>query len=289
MNKSIHFSKASDLDTLREIWKQVFRSDDGDLFFEHFFTPERCIIIENSGKTSAMGFLLPGGDFVTGNTSYPCGMIYALATLPEYRSKGFASEIVHKLIEEGYKSGYKAIILCPSDDALFDYYHQRTVFRENFYVCETKYNAFGTCEENFTITDASAHEYHDIRESLLADIPHIKMDISAIEYQRKLSNFTGGKLIKLDIDGHTSCAATEICEDGSVLIKELLTPTGYNDAALAALGMSFPSHEYIIRTPAKTDSDLKAHMRRFGMIAAADNMIETAASNIAPWYGFAFD
>jgi len=216
-------------------------------------------------------------------------MIYALATLPEYRSNGFASAIVQELIETGYNSGYNAIILCPSSDDLFDYYSQSTAFRENFYICEKKHTTLGTCEENFTVSEASPDEYLAIRDSLLSHIPHVKMDINAIMYQSKLSKFTGGKLIKVDIDGVDSCAAIEVYENGAILIKELLTPDGYQNAILSVIGTAFPSHEYTIRTPAKIYTDQDAHVRRFGMIATTDNIVINSYAQIAPWYGFAFD
>ncbi|MCL2367238.1 MAG: GNAT family N-acetyltransferase [Oscillospiraceae bacterium] len=288
MNNPVRISKASERHALREIWRQVFKSDDGDLFFEHFSHPKRCMVIEDNGTPVSMGFLLPAGNFVSDGKCYPCGMIYALATLPQYRGHGFATAIVDSLLEAGRKQGYNATILSPSNDDLFDYYNNRTKFSEHFYICERKYSTLGECNKGTIISEPSAREYHAIRESLLTDMAHMKMDIDIIEYQRKLSHLTGGKLVKIDQSGIISCAAIEVYADGAILVKELLAPAGHYDAALSAIGETFPAHQYTVRTPAQINNCSNAHVRRFGMIAAYP-AINATASHIAPWYGFALD
>jgi len=279
-------AKLDDIPYLRRIWKTVFATSDEELFFSYFFAPENCIISESGGIPTAMGCLLDVGNFIAQGKPCPCAMIYALSTLPEHRGNGFASAIVERLVAYGNDLGYQAIILCPSDDSLFEYY-TRLNFHDIFYVSEKVYEGFSNLNCEATISKLDSEDYMILRKSLLDDITHIELNHRAIEYQRQLCAFTGGEFIQIESHGTISCAAFEKANDGVVLLKELLVPdgVGLEENVLAAIGCHIPSHKYIVRTPVHAHQD--SNIRRFGMISASDQLLNTAG--IYPWYGFAYD
>ena len=98
---------------------------------------------------------------------------------------------------------------------------------------------------------------------------------------RSLFNENGGGFFRIDTLDDFACATVERQQDGAVWIKELITHDGggINDI-VSVIAKLFPSHEYIVRTPAKNNTG-----RRFGMLVAYDMDNDDAF----PWYGLAFD
>lgn len=270
---------AGDMPALRHIWKTVFAGDDDEVFFDMLYDPGMCVAAWHGGALAAAGYLLPTGRFVCGGNSYPCAMIYAVATLPGYRGLGFGSAITRSLISLGRAAGYPAIVLRPATDSLFEYYSKRTEMKDWFYAVERRFEK----PPGATSTPASGYEnrwaekegvepsqasipkrghgtgpgkigvkeYIRLRESLLGGLPHIEPDQLIVEYQGLLCRKYGGGLYKAETPGGTSCAVVEPDRDGTVWIKELLAPGGGEDDALAAILSAFPAKSYIVRTPAR--------------------------------------
>jgi len=303
----IRKSHIGELPKLKAIWETVFGDVGRDAFFSIYFNPDMCIVAEYNSVPVSMGYLVPYGDISYGKKSIPCAMIYAVATLPECRGMGFGRLVVNDLISLAYKLGYPAVVLCPSDDTLFEYYAKHTKMRDWFYVYEYtyKYADFSVFEDTdiethtFPLIKISLTEYRKLRKKLLKKVTHIDHDQNAFEYQECLFNELGGGFYKIG----NSCAAIELQPDGTELVKELIVPivksrwTGAFDlvhdrptsstefaSVLASIAHAFPDKEYTVRLPA---AEHKGH--RFGMIATDDNIDITKLDKFEPWYGFAFD
>ncbi|MDR2568721.1 MAG: GNAT family N-acetyltransferase [Oscillospiraceae bacterium] len=300
----------SETNVLRNIWKNVFGNIGEESFFNHYYNPELCVIadttpINTSPKNApvAAGYLVPFGEIICGSISVPCAMLFSIATLPMYRGMGFGTVIVHRLIELAREQGYPAVVLCPAEDELFDYYDKRTEFCEWFYVYEQKIEA-PIVKSNVEITEISPNEYKIIRDELLKKVIYIKHDLPALEYQALLCKEMGGGLFKIG----NSCAIVECQPDGAVWIKELLTPgSNYKTPSsinniknqipitevISSIARKFPASEYTVRTPSRIDMGIdnqQAIQRRFGMLALSENIKATLSNKkYAPWYGMAFD
>ncbi|MCL2226909.1 MAG: GNAT family N-acetyltransferase [Oscillospiraceae bacterium] len=297
MNTTTRNPEQSDLPYLRQIWKEAFGSDDDDLFFDYCYCPDKCVITEINRTPIAMGFILPAGTLVGSGGAIPCAMIYALATMPEHRKRGYGSQIVQELVSASRAAGYPITVLCPSNEENFRYYAENTQFRDAFYICEKSYHDLPPCPDNAAATIISANEYENLRKPLLKGLPHIEMGSRAIEYQERLCKLTGGALVRVDVRFGTSIAAIELAPEAPVLIKELLLPLQGSEnqdtathATLAAIAKIFPANEYIVRTPIQDKENDSSHIRRFGMIDAPQPVHEAlSGQDAAPWYGFAFD
>jgi GNAT superfamily N-acetyltransferase len=284
---------------LRRLWSSVFGNIGINSFFSLFFRSELCIVAQYDGILAAMGYLIPSGDIKTetdgsvNEKPVKCAMIYSVGTLPEYRSMGLGTIIVNKLILLAGESGYDAVVLCPSEDGLFEYYGKRTKLHDWFYVSESIFTGPSACTHSIFPTEISINEYLSVREKLLDEVVHIRQEEKLFKYQLDLCNELGGGLFRIG----DSCAVVERQSDGIVFIKELLMPRKSNNRhyslfddkdfyiVFAPIANLFPSDKYLVRTPAKTGTG-----RRFGMLNLCGNVLELSVKNdIAPWYGMAFD
>jgi|GEM_PF-749622 len=280
-------------DALMDIWKQVFGSDDAKLFFDLYFSPQTCVVaqaVNSPAAPAAMGFVFPVGSLELPGNSVACSMIFALATLPEHRKRGYAAAIVEKLIAMGNETGRPVTVLCPSSDGVFEYYKAKTPFREMFYI-NTQVHQNPKCATSDSIAfPISPQEYNQHRCTLLAGKPHIKMDLRAIEYQYRICQEFGGALLKIQSKCGISLAAVEITSSDTALAKELLPcPGADTEELVAAIYKLYPKNKFITRQPAvKTDDSV--NITRFGMIYSSRPELYPDLGQIClPWYGFAFD
>jgi hypothetical protein len=209
--------------------------------------------------------------------------------MPEFRNSGYGSALVRELVSHGKRSGFPAIVLCPSDDDLFAYYGSRTDLRDWFYIYERRHKALPPVGNNVGLTQIMPDDYRNLREKLLADVPHIDMGVEAISYQSHLCKQLGGGLFRADLRCGSACATVEVQPDGTVWVKELLAPDNSESGMLSSIAAAFPSAEYKVRTTAQGDLS-RAGIRRFGMLAGLPCTASTpTAQTAAPWFGLAFD
>jgi len=315
LENAIRHPRSEDIPVLKSIWKSVFEEDDYEVFFQHYFDPEFCFVADGDGdRPAASGYLFPAGRLISDNTSVPCAMIYAVATLPEYRSRGFATAVVTALITTGRAAGFHAIALCPAEDSLFEYYSARTKLQDTFFNMEYKLTAQPASGNLPDLIQTDPEEYGRLRSRLLAGIPHLEPDIRALFYQEELCSRRGGGLFRADTPQGTSCAIVESYPDDSVLIKELLSPSGDISNIFPAIAAAFPAAEYIVRIPAQSagmqNSGPEEHgaviikdvpgstepvlrhgiISRFGMLTAPEGIFDALGSQkTAPWLCPAFD
>ena len=287
---TLHEPRGEEMPVWRDIWESVFGSVGMEAFFVNYFTPGVCVTAEFDGTPAAMGFLVPFGEIVDGSKPIPCMMIYSVATLPEFRGKGLGSAVVRKLIERSREYNSPAVVLCPSEDGLFEYYSARTELRDFFYVNEIVFRTAPDSTKKILPVEVSVNDYSFLRENLLKDIIHIKHDLCALKYQAELCKELDGGLYKID----DSCAVIERQADGAVWVKELLIPemvTGdsafdsYNNDIIASIAEKYPAEEYVVRIPSRNGEG-----RRFGMLVINNRTFGFSEKfSKSPWYGVAFD
>lgn len=272
---------------LRYIWENVFESGDDEIFFRFYYKRDMCLVAVQEGTPVSAGYLLPAGDILCGESSIPCAMIYAVATLPEYRNRGYGAGVVRELISTAYAAGYPSVVLCPSSDSLFEYYSEHTELREWFYVSEQIYSAPPEVSCLPILSGITACEYNRLRETVLAGTPHIVMEQQAIEYQSLLCNHFGGGLYCAETSGGLACAVVEKTQSGTIWIKELLAADDCVQEVVSAIAAVYRAPEYIVRTQAHPRG---AVVRRFGMLSAQKVISDVRiVENAFPWYGLAFD
>ncbi len=105
----------------KRLWMQVFGDDEP--FVDHYFASHYATnylhTCYHDGELAAMLHRIP---FLTewGPTAY----LYAIATAPHLRGKGFASQLIQEAIAQARHEGYAAVALIPSSEELRDFYHR---------------------------------------------------------------------------------------------------------------------------------------------------------------------
>jgi len=111
------------------IWRACFEDDEDyfRFFWENGFPLCRGLMWAEDGQAVAMLFLLPG---MLGYPSalgcrkrlLPAAYVYAVATLPAHRGRGYASELTRCAADLAKGEGLSALCLRPGDEGLFGYY-----------------------------------------------------------------------------------------------------------------------------------------------------------------------
>jgi len=291
-----------EISALRDIWCNVFGNIGVDMFFKLLFNAKHCIVSLVRDTPAAMGYLVPAGDIYFKQATLKCAMIYSIATLPKYRGFGLGTAVVRSLINLANELDYDAVVLCPSNDELFEYYSGKTKMCDWFYVDEITFVQVPSGKNIKTLVQISASEYHSYRKNLLSGVLHIDSGLHIFEYQAALCSELGGGLFLID----DCCAVVECQPNGEVWVKELLMPVigadgfisspkheDYADIA-ASIAINFPAEKYIVRKPAQIGRQI-GRQRRFGMLTFLEKPPPSICgggireADFAPWYGLAFD
>ena len=274
MESTYRVSRPGDESGLKYLWKTVFGDSDEyiDAFLKNMYTPGCARVCEINGKIVSAAYLLELGHLICPEASAtPATVLYAFATLPEYRGKGIGGKVCDMILQHSEGS---ARTVCPAEGSLFGYYKTRYGYEPFFPVFEKKLTA---CEHPADITPVSAPQYGEIREKLLRGRAHIRYNEKTLSYQQLLCKNSGGNIISFPC----GCAAYEF-ESGTLKFKELLCE-GNPEVAASAIAAAAGAKSAVLRTPC---GGMGTDPRPFAMIMP-DALPEKSAPQ--PWYGFAFD
>lgn len=224
VESSVVFANETDTDAIEHIWQVCFGDDREyiDLYLANRFQTENMLVIHEDGAPVSMLSLLPV-TVTIGGEKHAARYVYAVATLPEYRRKGYAS----RLIQYAFDKYEEPLILQPANERLQRYYERLgfdEVFRQspcwiyNSYAKKVTYvseNAAYEVAEDMTYVsesncqiraaelgewqaeEVSAKEYKEIRDQYFAGEGYVEWDEEAIQYAIKENSFCNGDTLKL--------------------------------------------------------------------------------------------
>ena len=119
----IRFIHCNDYARVLRIWQACFGDEESYVrfFWENCFPQCRGLIYEAGGQAVSMLFLLPG-TLAYKKTSLPAEYVYAVATMPEYRGRGYATELTKQAAGIAQSEGKSALCLRPGEESLYGYY-----------------------------------------------------------------------------------------------------------------------------------------------------------------------
>ena len=119
----IRFIRESDYPQVLRVWQACFGDDEEYIrfFWENGFPVCRGLCLEADGQTVSMLFLLPCA-LAYKMTYLPAEYVYAVATLPEHRGRGYAAQLTREAAAIAVSEGKSALCLRPGDEGLYDYY-----------------------------------------------------------------------------------------------------------------------------------------------------------------------
>lgn len=228
----LHQAHLEELILAEALWSQVFGDDAA--FQRDFYALTDLsgpLVLTEDGQVQAMLALpevtltFPDGWSVKG------GYVYALATRPEARGRGYAGLLLRYACEILRKRQADCILTVPAQSSLFAFF-AKNGFAPAFYQRRVEARSVPA-----PASPLSGEEYNALRETLLAGATHISQGPGQMEFQRILCPAPGSGLYRLELAHGPGCAAVE-CWPGRPVVKELLCDPrdeSQGSAAAAAL------------------------------------------------------
>ena len=206
------FASETDYDAVIDIWKQCFGDSEEyiRMYLEKRFTTENMLVIHEDGRPVSMASFLPVHVTIDGEP-IEARYVYAVGTLPIYRGKGYATEIIRYAFEK-YQM---PLILQPAEEELEAYY-ARLGFVKAFEAspcwCYESFLEYETMEmtvvsevsaREWNLQEITAKEYKALRDETLAGEGYVEWDEQAVSYAIEENAFCGGETWKLILDEST--------------------------------------------------------------------------------------
>lgn len=117
--KYVALQMNDDMRDVKKVWKECFGDEDTfvNSFLARYYFPDCSYVHKEDGHVVSMAFMVPCMSEL-GPTAY----LYAIATLPQYRSKGFAGRLVQDALSAAKQRGFTAAMLIPEGSDLKVFY-----------------------------------------------------------------------------------------------------------------------------------------------------------------------
>ena len=261
-------SKLEELGRQRELWKGAFGDSDGyiDLFYQTAAGPEDVLVLLEDGVLHSMLALPPVELALPDGTAASSAYVYALATDPAARGRGYGRMLLRYVDFYLRERGVDCVTVVPAEESLHRFFAS-VDFAEAFAARWAELPGGGAAEAppGDGVFPVDAAEYGALRETLLAGAFHVKYGGGLLAFQAGASRLSGAGLYRLRVDGVTGCAAAEY-GGGRLTVKELLLPPPLLDRGAALLRAALPAESVQVRAPAYRDGPLSGETRRFGML-----------------------
>ena len=110
----------------RALWKLCFgdTEDFVRLYFSMKYTPQRNSCLKHDGRVTAalqrLPYVMMCGE--AGNMTAPVAYVSGVCTHPEYRGKGYMTELMRQALHKMHSDGFWFTALIPADEGLFSFY-----------------------------------------------------------------------------------------------------------------------------------------------------------------------
>jgi GNAT superfamily N-acetyltransferase len=291
----VRLAQKGEISRQKYLWKLCFGDSDKfiDFYYANRYKQDETALLLQDGEILAMLTMLPVKIESSGR-SYNAAMLYAIATHPEYRNRGYATLLIdfaHQYLKE---NRIAFTLLVPAGKQLFKFY-QRQGYQDGFYTREAfltgeridswDINETGSCN----ISVATPEEYNQRRNKLLKGKPYVSYFNEDIAYQKKVSQMSGADIYNLDFEEIYGCAAIERINPDKVIIKELLINGELIPVVVKCISRILPAREYILRLPVFLGKQLEGSIRPLGMIRAINEIDPEIVSKDYGYLGLAFD
>ncbi len=161
----------------RSLWRTCFQDSEEfmDIYFADKYTDDNNLCICYNSKVVSAMQLLPYRFTFYGSVLH-AGYISGLATLPNFRCRGYASNLIHEAHRRLYKQGAALSFLIPSNDEVRKYYEKpqhgafwTAVYRQNLPLDVTNDGDFSKIE--VTRPDEWPNELYVFYHRLTSELP----------------------------------------------------------------------------------------------------------------------
>ena len=243
---SILIERAGNADQpeLHQLWERVFgdKPETVQTFFDRFPPEAAGWVLRENDQIRTMAWLLPGSWLLTEDAMQAVGYVYAVATAPEARGRGYAADLMQAIMEF---ADQRSLLLYtrPAEESLFPWYANRMEAGSVGYMKEIAFTKSDA--PDLQVSPVEALEYQALREAQLGAAPHLLLSEALLRVQKQYLKDAGGDLFRIG-DG---CCACEL-RDGQLYVPELFADD--ENAAMQALMGHFQVETATLRKPAKS-------------------------------------
>lgn len=286
-------SKPEELELQRRLWKLAFGDSDDhiDFFYQNCASSQDMMVLLDDGVLCSMLALLPVTVALPDGKRAKGSYVYALATDPDARKKGYGRQLLHYADFYLKEHGMDCVTVVPAEAGLHRFFD--TV---NYMECfstrklELLASAIGPSGPGGSLTPVGAEEYGALRETLLAGTFHASYDGRLVAFQEGISRMSGAGLYRIELEGTAGCAALEFTDGKSLAFKELLLPPEHLAGAVSLVKEHLPAERYYVRTPAFWDGLPGSYIQPFAMIKWFDPNLQRAwLEEKNAYFGLGFD
>ena len=202
---------------IHKIWETCFGDEAElvDFYLDKRMTEDNMLLICQDGHAVSMASFLDI-NIRDGEEWKPAKYVYSVATLPEYRSRGYAGKILKKA-EEIFNM---PLVLVPAEKELVGYYRKvgftEAYPSERLLEKQDVPELFAAELNCYSVEDITAAEYQKIREQKLMRDGFIAWDEAAIRFAMDFNCFCGGRTVKVVWSDDIS--RDESAEDADILM-----------------------------------------------------------------------
>lgn len=234
-----------------DLWGRVFGDDEAFLkeFYRLCVPYERLLVMVEDGVVHTILCAPEISLHCPNGKSLKAGYMYALATEPELRGRGFGKDMMR--YGEVYLKGLGAdcAILVPAEPSLFRFFDELGYVPAFSHIRqELLAEDVAAPGEGDRMSPAAPAGYNDIRRGWLEGRLYTDCCDELVEFQQMLSQAAGGDIWRLELPGGIGCAAVELV-DGMPVVKELLCAPEDVDRGVALLAKQYPAERYVLRLP----------------------------------------
>lgn len=212
----------------RSIWQVCFGDEEAytELYFSQRFTEDNMLVCCVDKRPVAMISLLPAA-LQKGGREIPIRYVYAVATLPEYRRRGYAGT----LIKEAGRLLTEVLVLEPASPHLEEYY-KKIGFYPAFAVSEC---CFGVQQirdakgednaQEYWLLTITPSEYVILRDAYFAGDGYVRWDEEAIRYALMENDYADGYAYKILHHGREDILLFRETEEEIKVLETTLSDT----------------------------------------------------------------
>lgn len=226
---AVIFANEKDHEAVIDIWQSSFGDSREyiEFYLDKRFETENMLVVYKDKKPVSMASFLPV-QVTMNKEKVPAKYVYAVATLPAYRKKGYAAQIMNYAAQK-YQ---EPLILQPAQESLVQYYHRLgfkrafrespcwvfhgngikfgKAFRESAYwvfhgsktevECAPEFLAASkepTFFGEWVVTKATPTKYKEIRDNYFAGEGYVEWDEKAILYAIEENYYCNGETLQL--------------------------------------------------------------------------------------------